>query len=131
VATDNSQNSLSIGSLSASGGPTRIIGPWKADMTPLGCSTRGRHPSLLASGGPTGYWTSSSLKQALCAIHGHGHDSTTGPMLHVEGIEQLCKVTILNVEAIEKSNSTYVCIIQSVIYKKIFVKQQCFIQEQN
>ena len=133
MATDTSQNSLSIGSLSASGGPTRIVVLWKADMTPLGCSTRGRHPSLLASGGPTGYWTSSSLKQALCAIHGHGHDSTTGPMLHTEGIEQLCclKVTILNVEAIEKGTSTYVCIIQSVIYKKISVNQQCFIQEQN
>ena len=54
-------------------------------------------------------------------------------MLHTEGIEQLCclKVTILNVEAIEKGTSTYVCIIQSVIYKKISVKQQCFIQEQN
>ena len=80
-----------------------------------------------------GRQVTSSLKQVLCAIHGHAHDSTAGPMLRVEGIAQLCclKVTILNVEAIEKGTSTYVCIIQSVIYKKISVKQQCFIQEQN
>ena len=56
-------------------------------------------------------------------------------MLRAEGIAQLCclKVTILNVEAIEKGTSTYVCIIQSVIliYIKNSVKQQCFIQAQN
>jgi len=38
-------------------------------------------------------------------------------MLRVEGIAQLCclKVTILNVEAIEKGTSTYACTIQSII----------------
>jgi hypothetical protein len=58
-----------------------------------------------------------SIKQVLCAIQGNGHDSTAGPMLHVEGIEQLLcclKVTILNVEAVEKGTSTYACIILSL-----------------
>ena len=59
----------------------------------------------------------SSLKQVLCAMHGHGHDSTAGPMLRVEGIAQLCylKVPILNDEAIEKGTSTYAYTIQSII----------------
>ena len=58
-----------------------------------------------------------SIKQVLSAIQGNGHDSKAEPMLHVEGIEKLCcfKVTILNVEAVEKSTSTYACIILSVI----------------
>ena len=37
-----------------------------------------------------GRQVTSSLEQVFCAVDGHGHDSTAGPMLHVEGIAQLC-----------------------------------------